>query len=129
VLIVLLRVHRRKDGRTAVVQAIQPPCSYWPGAAMRRERGGNTIVSSLTQTTLKPAIAAIKSEEQQACGMVFRTRDLLVRQRTQLINAIRCHLAEFGWVAPKGPSHVTVLTSLLDEEEELCLMRLKRCSR
>ena len=33
---------------------------------------------------------------------MFRTRDLLVRQRTQLINAIRGHLAEYGWVAPKG---------------------------
>jgi transposase len=63
--------------------------------------------------------AAIKSEEQQASGLVFRTRDLLVRQRTQLINAIRGHLAEFGWVAPKGPSHVSVLASLLDEGEEL----------
>ncbi len=42
--------------------------------------------------------AAIKTEAQQATGMVFRTRDLLVRQRTQLINAIRGHLTEFGWV-------------------------------
>jgi transposase len=33
---------------------------------------------------------------------VFRTRDLLVRQRTQLINAIRGHLTEYGWIAPKG---------------------------
>jgi hypothetical protein len=32
---------------------------------------------------------AIKDEDQQASGMIFRTRDLLVRQRTQLINAIR----------------------------------------
>jgi transposase len=35
---------------------------------------------------------AVKSEAQQAAGLVFRTRDLLVRQRTQLINAIRGHL-------------------------------------
>jgi len=44
----------------------------------------------------------VKSEEQQAAGLVFRTRDLAVRQRTQLINAIRGHLAEYGWVAPRG---------------------------
>jgi transposase len=43
---------------------------------------------------------------------VFRTRDLLVRQRTQLINAIRGHLAEYGWIAPKGPSHVAILADL-----------------
>ena len=51
--------------------------------------------------------------------MVFRTRDLLVRQRSQLINAIRGHLTEFGWVAPKRPSHVSVLASLLEEGEEI----------
>ena len=60
---------------------------------------------------------AVKSEEQQAAGLVFRTRDLLVRQRTQLINAIRGHLTEYGWVAPKGPSHVAMLADLLEEEE------------
>lgn len=59
---------------------------------------------------------AIKSEEQQASALVFRTRDLLVRQRTQLINAIRGHLTEYGWVAPKGPSHMAVLGDLLDGE-------------
>ena len=37
---------------------------------------------------------AVKSEQQQAAGFVFRTRDLLVRQRTQLINAIRGHLTD-----------------------------------
>jgi transposase len=59
---------------------------------------------------------AIKSEEQQASALVFRTRDLMVRQRTQLINAIRGHLTEYGWVAPKGPSHIAVLSNLLDGE-------------
>jgi transposase len=62
---------------------------------------------------------AVKSEEQQASGLVFRTRDLLVRQRTQLINAIRGHLTEYGWVAPKGPSHVTMLGDLLDSDEDI----------
>jgi transposase len=60
---------------------------------------------------------AVKSEQQQAAGLVFRTRDLLVRQRTQLINAIRGHLTEYGWVSPKGPSHVARLADLIEEEE------------
>jgi transposase len=59
---------------------------------------------------------AVKSERQQAAGLVFRTRDLLVRQRTQLINAIRGHLTEYGWIAPKGLSHVAMLADLLEEE-------------
>ena len=45
----------------------------------------------------------IKGEDQQAALMLHRARDLLVRQRTQLINAIRGHLAEFGASSrPKG---------------------------
>ena len=44
----------------------------------------------------------MKSEDQQAMLTVRRTRDLLVRQRTQLINAMRAHLAEFGLVAARG---------------------------
>jgi transposase len=38
----------------------------------------------------------VKSEEQQGVLMVHQTRDLLVRQRTAAVNALRGHLAEFG---------------------------------
>lgn len=51
---------------------------------------------------------AVKSQQQPG-AMTFRTRDLLVRQRTQLISALRGHLAEHGVVAPQGTAHVTVL--------------------
>ena len=57
----------------------------------------------------------VTSEEQQATGMLFRTRDLLVRQRTQTINALRGHLAEFGVIAPQGPAQVTRLAGALEE--------------
>jgi transposase len=60
---------------------------------------------------------AVKSEEQQAAGLVFRTRDLAVRRRTQLINAIRGHLAEYGWVAPRGTAHMMMLADLLEDDE------------
>ena len=51
--------------------------------------------------------------------MLFRTRDLLVRQRTQTINALRGHLAEFGIVAPRGRAHVGRLAVALDEAASL----------
>ena len=47
--------------------------------------------------------------------MLFRTRDLLVRQRTQTINALRGHLAEFGVVAAQGPAHVSWLALALED--------------
>ena len=62
------------------------------------------------------AFKPLSSEEQQASALVFRTRDLLVRQRTQTINAIRGHMTEYGWVAPKGPSWVTMLGELIDDD-------------
>lgn len=46
--------------------------------------------------------AAVKSEAQQALLLDHRTRDLLIRQRTMLVNALRGHLAEFGIVAAAG---------------------------
>ena len=61
------------------------------------------------------SFVAVKTEEQQARGMLFRTRDLLVRQRTQTINALRGHLAEFGVIAPQGPAHVSRLASALED--------------
>lgn len=96
-----------------------PPAYVKP--FLKRGKSDALDAEAICEAAQRPNMrfAAIKTEEQQASAMVFRTRDLLVRQRTQLINAIRGHLAEFGWVAPKGPSHVSVLASLLDEEEEL----------
>lgn len=60
---------------------------------------------------------AVKTEQQQARSMVFRTRDLLVRQRTQLINAVRDHLAEHGVVAPQGQAHLKTLAIALDRAD------------
>ena len=72
---------------------------------------------------------AVKSEQAQAAAVVFRTRDLLVRQRTQAINALRGHLAEFGIIAAKGPLHGPQLIALMDDPTStiprpICLMQL-----
>lgn len=47
-----------------------------------------------------------KSAEVQASGVNFRTRDLLVRRRAQLINALRGHLTEFGYIVRQGVGHL-----------------------
>jgi transposase len=49
---------------------------------------------------------AVKSAESQAVLTLHRLRDLLTRQRTMLINAIRGHCAEFGLVAAQGAGRV-----------------------
>ena len=58
------------------------------------------ICTAVTQPTMR--FVPIKTETQQAVLMSHRTRDFLVRQLTQLANAIRAHLGEFGLVVPKG---------------------------
>ena len=50
--------------------------------------------------------------------MLHKTRDLLVRQRTALINALRAHLAEYGIVTATGPGGVKALMKLLHEEQD-----------
>lgn len=59
----------------------------------------------------------VKSEEQHASAAVFRVRDILVRQRTQLINALRGHLAEYGLVVAQGPAHVVRLVEQVGDPE------------
>lgn len=58
---------------------------------------------------------AVKREAQQAAAMIFKARDLLVRRRTATINALRAHLAEFGFIAPKGPAHVGNLQGIIED--------------
>jgi transposase len=58
------------------------------------------ICTAVTQPTMR--FVPVKTEVQQAVLMSHRTRDFFVRQLTQLANAIRAHLGEFGLVVPKG---------------------------
>lgn len=93
-----------------------PPAYVKP--FVKRQKNDAADAEAICEAAQRPNMrfVPVKSEEQQAAGLVFRTRDLIVRQRTQLINAIRGHLTEYGWVAPKGPSHVAMLADLLEEE-------------
>src|SRR6202142_1258563 len=60
----------------------------------------------------------VKSAEQQGRLMQHRTRDLLMRQRTQVINALRAHLAEFGITAAQGNAGLKELLKIIASEED-----------
>jgi transposase len=85
---------------------------------VKRHKNDAADAEAICEAVQRPNMrfVAIKSEEQQASALVFRTRDLFVRQRTQLINALRGHMAEYGWVAPQGTSHVATLADLLNDK-------------
>jgi transposase len=69
------------------------------------------ICEAVTRPTMR--FVAIKSPEQQSMLALHRSRDLLIRQRTQLVNMIRSQLAEFGIVLAKGIQHALKLVEQL----------------
>ena len=84
---------------------------------VKRQKNNATDAEAICEAAQRPTMrfVAVKSEAKQASAVVFRTRDLLVGQRTQIINAIRGHLAEYGLIAPQGPSHVDQLIAQIED--------------
>lgn len=60
---------------------------------------------------------SVKTVEQQAVLMLHKSRDLMVRQRTMLINALRGHLAEYGIVTGVGAGGVTAMLKAMHERQ------------
>ena len=74
------------------------------------------ICEAVTRPTMR--FVAVKSAQQQSVLMLHRTRELLVRQRTMLVNAIRSHMAEFGIVAPVGVPRVKELFAVIADADD-----------
>ena len=86
---------------------------------VKRQKNDAADAEAICKATARPTMrfVAVKTQEQQARGMLFHTRDLLVRQRTQTINALRGHFAEFGVIAPRGPAHVKRLAEAIEDAD------------
>ena len=82
------------------------------------------ICEAVTRPTMR--FVAVKGVEQQGVLMLHRTRELLVRQRTMLVNAIRAHMAEFGIVAPAGIQRVKALFAVIADVDDDRLPRAAR---
>ena len=82
---------------------------------VKRQKSDAADAEAICEAAQRPNMrfVPVKTEEQQAAAMVFRGRDLLVRQRTQISNALRGHMTEYGWIAPKGLVHLDKLAALL----------------
>jgi len=74
------------------------------------------ICEAVTRPTMR--FVGVKSPEQQSVLMLHRTRSILTRQRTQIGNAIRAHLAEFGIVAPVGRQGLDRLIAVIGDEQD-----------
>lgn len=78
---------------------------------VKRGKSDALDAAAICEAMSRPSMrfVPIKSAERQAGLMLLKTRELLVKQRTMLINAIRGHAAEFGVVAAKGPVRLAEL--------------------
>jgi transposase len=108
-----------------------PPAYVKP--FVKRQKNDMADAEAICEAAQRPTMrfVAVKTEEKQASTVIFRTRDLLVGQRTQIINALRGHLGEYGLIAPQGPAHVERLiaevedaSSAIPQAARTCLLRL-----
>jgi transposase len=93
------------------------PASYVK-AYVKRSKNDAADAAAICEAVTRPSMrfVPIKTADQQAVLVLHRARDLLVRQRTQLINALRAHLAEIGLVAAAGVGGLQSLITIVRDE-------------
>ena len=89
-------------------------------AYLKRSKNDANDAAAICEAVMRPSMrfVATKSEQQQSILMLHRSRQLLVRQRTMLSNAIRGHMAEFGIVSAKGRNGTAELLAVLANEQD-----------
>ena len=92
-------------------------------AYVKRNKNDAADAEAICEAVRRPTMrfVQIKSAEQQGRLMLHRTRDLLMRQRTQVINALRAHLAELGTTSAQGREGLKELLKIVasDADERL----------
>src|SRR3974390_3501720 len=89
-------------------------------AYLKRSKNDANDAAAICEAVTRPSMrfVPIKSEQQQSGLMLHRSRQLLVRQRTMLSNAIRGHLAELGIISAKGRNGTAELFKIIAEEKD-----------
>ncbi len=92
--------------------------AHYVKAYVKRGKNDAADAEAICEAVTRPTMrfVAVKTKEQQAVLVMHRTRELLVRQRTQTVNALRGLLAEFGISEPQGIWHIGRLRAHLDED-------------
>jgi len=80
---------------------------------VKRAKNDRNDAEAISEAASRPTMrfVPVKSAERQAELMVLRVRELVVKQRTQLVNAVRGHAAEFGVIAAKGVGNTAALAA------------------
>ncbi|WP_299822789.1 IS110 family transposase [uncultured Jannaschia sp.] len=108
----------REIGKLGHEVRLIPPAYVKP--FVRRQKNDAADAEAICEAAQRPNMrfVPVKSEEKQGATAVFRVRELLIRQRTQTINALRGHLTEFGEVVPQGAWNARRLTELVEADDD-----------
>ena len=89
-------------------------------AYVKRNKNDAADAEAICEAVRRPTMrfVRVKSAVQQAQLMQHRARDLLMRQRTQLINAMRAHMSELGITAPQGREGIKQLLAIIANDED-----------
>jgi transposase len=110
----------REIGKLGHTLRLIPPAYVKP--YVKRQKNDMADAEAICEAAQRPTMrfVPVKSEAQQANAVLFRARDLLVRQRTQCLNALRGHLSEYGYIIPQGITHAdAVLAHVADPDTSL----------
>ena len=97
---------------------MMPPAYVKPYA--RRQKNDAADAAAICEAVTRPSMrfVGVRSPENQAALMRHKTREMLVSQRTQLLNGLRGHLTEVGVIAAQGPRHARELAELIEACDE-----------
>ena len=99
---------------------VQARAASYVKAYLKRSKNDANDAAAICEAVTRPSMRFVptKSEQQQSGLMLHRSRQLLVRQRTMLSNAIRGHLAELGIISAKGRNGTAELFKIIADEKD-----------
>lgn len=108
----------REIGALGHIVKLMPPAYVKP--YVKRGKNDAADAEAICEAVMRPTMrfVPVKSAEQQANAMIYKVRELLVRQRTQLINALRSHLAELGVIAAQGVGKIDGLIAVVRDRSD-----------
>lgn len=97
---------------------MMPPAYVKP--YVRRQKNDAADAAAICEAVTRPSMrfVSVRSVENQTTLMRHKAREMLVSQRTQLLNSLRGHLGEIGVIAPQGPKHARELAKMIEASDE-----------
>ncbi|MFC7739545.1 IS110 family transposase [Roseomonas sp. GCM10028921] len=116
----------RELGRLGHEARLMPPAYVKP--YVKRGKTDAADAEAICEAVTRPSMrfVPVKTEAQQAAAVELKTPDLLVRQRTQTVNALCAHLSEYGIIAAQGAARLADLVAVVRDAEDRRLPDLVR---